>query len=91
MDKENRLDQMKITYLGNCKLFSRLNDILEASNWCLSMPTEHAKGSGWLDGQLVQKATTDTELQVEVHVLQGFQSTIQCQLRVSEPTVHPII
>jgi hypothetical protein len=67
--KENQVKINEITYLGNCKPSNRLNDTLEVSNWCLKEPKEHAKRSRWLDGQLVQQATINTELQVEVLVV----------------------
>jgi len=51
MNKENRSNHMKITYSDSCKLFSHSKDILEASNWCLRVPKEHAKRSRWLGGQ----------------------------------------
>jgi len=59
MNKENTSNHMKITYWDSCKLFSHSKDILEASNWCLREPKEHAKRSRWLGGQLVQQARNE--------------------------------
>ena len=62
MNKENRSNHMKITYSDSCKIFSHSKDILEASNWCLREPKEHAKRSRWLGGQLVQQARSEGQM-----------------------------